>query len=311
TILIDNIGGELVRATGTTFTVPDTLIGQSLRVMAIYKDANGVLETVFSATTAAVANGNDPPAGTLTISDANPTRGATLAGRNNITDADGLTTALFSYQWQQSADGVTWTDIPDANGTTFVPGNLQANQMLRVVATYVDDQGSAETFFGTATAPVENIQGPPLGIFLDTFFVSEDIAAGGILANVTVDDDPGDTHTFDISDSRFEIVHDAAGDHLRLAPGVTLDDADVGLLSFTVPGTDPLGTSGNFPLSLVVQNVNEAPSAIALNTATVAENAAGAVVGALSVFDQDLGDVQTITLSDTRFEVVGGQLKLR
>src|SRR5262249_8770998 len=206
----------------------------------------------------------------------------------NITDADGLTTALFSYQWQQSLNGTTWTDIANANGTSFVPGNLQGNQMLRVVANYVDDHGTAETFFGSATAPVENIQGPPLGITLDTFFVSETVAAAALLANVIVDDDPGDTHTFDISDSRFEIVHDAAGDHLRLAPGVSLDDADVGLLSFSVTVTDQFGTSGNFPLSLVVQNVNEAPRAIALGSATVAENAAGAVVGALTVFDQDL-----------------------
>src|SRR5262249_16187244 len=48
TILHDNVGGELVRATGPSFTLTPELAGLSLRVRAIYKDANGVLETVFS-----------------------------------------------------------------------------------------------------------------------------------------------------------------------------------------------------------------------------------------------------------------------
>ena len=63
-----------VRATGTTFT-PGRCRGRALalRVGRIYQDANGVLETVFSAPTAAVANVNDAPGGSLTISDTTPT----------------------------------------------------------------------------------------------------------------------------------------------------------------------------------------------------------------------------------------------
>ena len=293
---------------GLTFTPGDDEVGLRLRVMAVYKDANGVLEEVFSDATAPVANANDAPAGSLTISDSTPTEGETLTLLNSITDADGLTTALFTYQWQQSLDGTTWSDIPDAVGTTFVPGNAQGNQMLRVVATYLDDQGTLETFAGTATAPVENLPGPPLGLLLDTFFIFED--AIGAIANVTVDDDPGDTHTFDLSDSRFEIVHDLTGDHLRLVAGARLDDADLGLLSFAVTVTDQVGNVGNFSIGLVILNVNEAPEAIVLDASTVAENAPGAVVGALTVLDPDLGDVHSVTLSDPRFEVVGGVLKL-
>ena len=52
----------------------------ALRVRAVYQDANGVLETVFSAPTALVANVNDAPAGTLTISDTTPTEGQTADG---------------------------------------------------------------------------------------------------------------------------------------------------------------------------------------------------------------------------------------
>ena len=297
--------GEVARIEGTTFTPTDNEVGLALRVRAVYQDAHGVLEEVFSAPQV-VANVNDAPAGSLLISDSTPTEGETLTVANFITDADGLTTAVFTYQWQSSADGVTWADIPDAVGPSFVPGNLQANQMLRVVAAYVDDHGTAETFFGTATAPVENVEGPPLGITLDTFFVPENIVPGATIATVTVDDDPGDTHTFVVSDPRFEIV----GASLRLVSGASLDDSDVGLLPFTVTVTDASGASVDFPISLVVTNVNEAPEAIVLSNALVAENASGAVIGNLTVLDQDMGDVHTITLSDSRFVVVGSVLQL-
>src|SRR4029077_18947437 len=101
----------------------------------------------------------------------------------------------------------------------------------------------------------------------------------GVIANVTVDDDPGDTHTFELSDTRFEIVNDPSGYRLRLAAGAPLDDADVGLLSFTARVTDQLGDFVDFPLSLVVLDVNEAPQAIVLDTNTVVENVAGAAIG--------------------------------
>nr|WP_319387394.1 cadherin domain-containing protein [uncultured Roseibium sp.] len=47
------------------------------------------------------------------------------------------------------------------------------------------------------------------------------------------------------------------------------------------------------------------------NTGALSENTAGAIVGALSVTDPDIGDVHTYAVSDDRFEVLGGTLKLK
>ncbi|WP_421982980.1 cadherin domain-containing protein [Roseibium sp.] len=47
------------------------------------------------------------------------------------------------------------------------------------------------------------------------------------------------------------------------------------------------------------------------NTAALSENSAGAIVGALSVSDPDNDDVHTYAVSDDRFEVLGGTLKLK
>ena len=202
-----------------------------------------MLETVFSAPTAAVENTNDAPAGSLTISDTTPTEGQLLTAFNSITDADGLVTSIFSYQWQSSVNGMDWVDIPNANERTFLPGNAQGGQMLRIVASYTDDLGTAETVMSAATSPVLNIEGPPLGITLDNFFVFENAVAGEAIAQITVDDDIGDTHTFVVSDPRFEIV----GGQLRLAAGASLDDPDVGFLSMTITGDRPARLFGRFP----------------------------------------------------------------
>ena len=62
---------------------------------------------------------------------------------------------------------------------------------------------------------------------------------------------------------------------------------------------------------LTVEDVNEAPTALALDGTTVAENAEGAVVGELTVTDPDAGDEHRFAVDDARFEVVDGALKLK
>jgi hypothetical protein len=61
----------------------------------------------------------------------------------------------------------------------------------------------------------------------------------------------------------------------------------------------------------LVPQGNAAPTDIQLAGATVVENTSGAVIGALSVVDPDVGDTHSFTVSDDRFEVVNGHLKLK
>ena len=157
--------GETQRAVGTSFTPTEpfvggvnfaTLTGVALRVRAVYMDGNGVLEQVFSDPTAPVANVNDPPVGTVALSDITPTATQPITATPAFTDADGLTTAVFSFQWQQSPTGLagTWTDIVGATGQVFAPTNAQAGLLLRAEVSYVDDQGTTEHVFSEATQPV-------------------------------------------------------------------------------------------------------------------------------------------------------------
>ena len=108
-------------------------------------------------------NVNDAPGGSLTISDATPTETQQLSALNAITDADGLTGAVFTYQWQQAnvtgvggggPGGINFEDIPGATLPTFTPTQAQVDRELRVVVTYTDDQGTTETVSSAATTVV-------------------------------------------------------------------------------------------------------------------------------------------------------------
>lgn len=150
-----------VRATGQNFTPSDAEVGLALRVKAVYQDANGVLETAFSAPTAPVGNVNDPPTGAPTLSDTAPTEGLALSvNPATIIDPDGTTLAtVFTFQWQSSPaiDPPVWTDIAGADGQLFTPTQAEVGLLMRVVVSYVDDGGTLETVASAATDVVGDL----------------------------------------------------------------------------------------------------------------------------------------------------------
>ncbi|WP_146150891.1 beta strand repeat-containing protein [Allosphingosinicella deserti] len=88
-----------------------------------------------------------------------PTEGQTLTlNLASIADPDGL--GAFSYQWQSSADGVTWANIAGGTGATFTPDNNaltsfgdQAGLRLRVQVRFTDGNGTLETLTSAGTGP--------------------------------------------------------------------------------------------------------------------------------------------------------------
>ena len=148
--------GEDVVASGPTFTPGDDEVGLLIRVKATYIDADGVIETVFSAPTDAVVNVNDLPTGAPIISDATPTEGLALSvSTASIIDLDGIdpVDVVFTFQWQVLI-GTTWTNIVGETNGLFVPQQAQVGSQLRVAVTYTDDLGTTETVFSAATGIV-------------------------------------------------------------------------------------------------------------------------------------------------------------
>ncbi|WP_422004255.1 cadherin domain-containing protein [Pyruvatibacter mobilis] len=166
---------------------------------------------------------------------------------------------------------------------------------------------AGNTYTETVTLEIFDVNEVATDIALDNTSVAEN-AAGAVIGNLsTTDPDAGDTHTYAVSDDRFEVVDG----QLKLKDGVSLDHESADTISLDVTTTDAGGLSRTETFTISVGDENEVATDIALDNNTIAENDAGAVVGTLTTTDPDAGDTHTYTVSDNRFEVVDGELKLK
>ena len=191
--------------------------------------------------------------------------------------------------------GDTFTYVPDAdfNGADSF--------------TYQVSDGTGEMATATVTLTVDAVNDAPSNVSLDNASIDEN-AAGAVVGTLSASDpDAGDTHTFTVDDLRFEVV----GNQLELKAGESLDHEGEATVNVTVTATDAGGLATSQLFTVAVNDLNEAPTGIALDNASIDENAAGAIVGTLSASDPDAGDSHTYTVDDLRFEVVGNQLELK
>jgi hypothetical protein len=109
---------------------------------------------VTSAATQPVTNVNDPATGTPVLNDPTPQAGvAVTALTGGIADADGLAGVPFAFRWQ-AEDGGSWSDVNGATGASFTPGAAQVGQRLRVVVSFTDTNGTAESVTSAASSAV-------------------------------------------------------------------------------------------------------------------------------------------------------------
>ncbi len=183
--------------------------------------------------------------------------------------------------------------------------NAQANGATQPSVAQSADRNDDHDNVANQDEPQENAA--PTKISLSSQAIAEN-QEGAIVGKLSVtDDDAGDSHTYTVSDDRFEVV----GGHVKLKDGISLDHEEVQTLTLEVTVKDSAGESYTENFDIAVTDVNEAPTELHLSNAAIAENAEGAVVGTISVSDVDVGDGHSFTVSDDRFEVVDGQVKLK
>ena len=159
---------------------------------------------------------------------------------------------------------------------------------------------------------VEQAQAPVLG---DAAFTLEENSAPGAVVGVVnaTDGNTGDHVTFSIiagNTSDAFAINPATGE-ITVASALPLNFETQPTFTLTVRGQDSTGLTDDATITINLSNVNEAPTAVNISGNTVAENDAGAIIGALSVLDPDSGDTHTFAVSDSRFEIVAGSLKLK
>ncbi|MFT8244508.1 DUF4347 domain-containing protein [Roseomonas sp. BN140053] len=161
----DDEGGnwsDIAGATGSTYTLGQDDVGHAVRAVASFTDGFGTAEEVASAaTTSSVANVDDAPGGTVTIS-GTVEEGGTLTVTDTLTDADGL--GAITYRWQRDDGQGGWSDIDGATGSTYGLVQADAGHSVRAVASFTDGFGHAEEVASAATGtPVANVNDAPGG----------------------------------------------------------------------------------------------------------------------------------------------------
>ncbi len=286
----------------SAYTLGDADVGALMRVQVSYTDAQGTGEgPLTSAATAAVANVNDVPIGTPTITGTVQEDQTLTANTAGIADDDGL--GPFSYQWQRSTDGGgTWNNV-GANAATYVLGDADVGALMRVQVSYTDGHSTSEgPLTSSATVAVTNINDVPVGIPTITGTATEDQVLSANTAAISDTDGLGPLS--------YQWLRNGGAIGGATAGAYTLGDADVGaLMSVQVRYTDGQGTveTVTSAQTAAVANVNDAP-VLGNNRLAITDGATVVLAGAeLSAADVDHPNA-TLLFSVTNLS--GGQFEL-
>lgn len=196
------------------------------------------------------------------------------------------------------------------NGKIYVtPGaklDFETEPTIQLEIFAIEDVASGYQISTTTTLSIADINEPPTAIRILNASVPENVM-GATVGKLQIDD-PDRVNTFEyaLTDSRF-IVEDG---FLKLKPGVELDFEQGSSINLSLTVTDASGQSFTQPVTLTVSDRNDAPTSMHVRVRPLQEATPGAVVGTVTVSDQDQ-QAYNFTVSDGRFEVVAGELKLR
>ena len=152
---------DISGATGSAYTLVEADEGKAIRVRASFTDDESNEESLTSEATDAVAAApaaNTPATGTPTISGTAQVGETLTADTSGISDADGLTSASYSYQWLADAAA-----IAGATDATYTLTDSDEGRTVTVQVTFTDDAGNGESLTSGATDAVAAAEptGPP------------------------------------------------------------------------------------------------------------------------------------------------------
>jgi len=173
----------------------------------------------------------------------------------------------------------------------------------------VQDNDGFESADARVTIHITQINEAPVSVRLTTQRVRENESAA-VVGTFQVDDpDHGDTHTFVVDDSRFEVI----GNELRLRAGVTLNHEATPTIMLAITATDRGGLAIDRLFDVQVENVNEPPRLTDLPPIELLEDhslTAGAYDLWLFASDPESSNqLLTFTLDPTRPAIFGASVQ--
>ena len=245
--------------------------------------------------TISVADGTTPDGMAAASTVAENTMGA-LLGEITLGDPDAgqthtLSTSDPKFVTKQDAEGGWWLALADDASLNFEDG-----AEVTVTVTVTDSGDPAMSASVDVTIMVTNVNEGPM---LEAADGAVDENADGAMAGAVTASDPdaGDTHTYEVSDDRFEV----ADGMLKLKDGMMLDHEMEESVMVTITVTDAGGLTASADVTVTVNDVNEAAEVadVEIDDAVfVAGEENSMEVDLKAMFTDPDGDTLTYRLSD-------------
>jgi hypothetical protein len=271
-------------------------------------DAGGLSVTKNLVVT--VTNVNEAPTAIAVSPSSVPENSPAVTTVGTLLTTDPDTGDTFSYALAGGADDASFT-ITGSTLNTAASFDFEAKAAYTVAVTSTDAGGLSVT--QELTISVTNVNEAPTVLTLTPATVPENQPIGTTVGTLaTLDADAGDTFSYSFAGGADDGSFTISGATLQTAASFDVETASS--YSVKVRSTDAGGSSVVQDLTVTVTNVNEAPNALALSPATIAENLlAGATVGTLTANDVDAGDTLSYALAggtdDAAFTISGATLK--
>ncbi len=230
----------------------------------------------------------------------NSTRGR-LVGEIAIVDEDGGDYEVVASDPRFMVDG---------NGLIVAPSaafDFESEPFITLELFVADHADSGYQLSTTAKISVIDINEPPTEIRISDELSVPENQPGAIVGSVEIDDpDSTNVFTYWVSDSRFEVKDG----NLQLKPNISLDFESADVIPLSIAVSDGSDQTLTKTLTVKVTNRNDPPTGFDVELSPISDGIEGSVVGSITVQDQDQQQY-SFTLSDDRFEVVNGQIKLK
>ena len=214
-------GVAITDATESTYVLTQDDVGKKITVTASYADSYSTYESVTSSETTAVANLNDAPTGSVTIS-GTATQGQTLTASNDLADIDGLGT--IAYQWNRAGTAIT-----GATENTYVLTQDDVGKTIAVTASYTDFYLTEEAVTSSETTAVANVNDSPTGSVSisgaakqgQVLTASNDLADADGLGTITYQWNRNGTAISDASNSTYVLSPEDVGERITVTASYT------------------------------------------------------------------------------------------
>ena len=287
-----NVSSDIVAMGSLSYTVTDTKGGSASSSVTISVNAIQDAPTIDSDGTVSVDENN-----TVVIS---------VSG--NDVDED---TLIYSISGGSDGD---FFQIDSSSGELSLlnkadfelPSDADTDNKYEVEVTVDDGNGNT-----VSQNLVVTVTDKDSVITLSSLSLDENSAGANIgsLGSYIDDTSATDTVSYSVAGNGSELFEVVEGE-LKLKADSSADFETLSSYELTITATS--GTANTaFDFNITINDVNDSPTAINLSSIGVSEKIDGAVVGTISTSDQDTGDTHTYVISDDRFEIVDGSLKLK